>query len=286
VDTAVKLLHEWRERAWQGAAAGGGSGDACAAPGRAASDAGLGAPAATDGSGSGSGSGSRLVEAPGDGSLQVARRSMSETTGHCRPFSAGQLLLSRLGTRQQQQQPLSQQQQQQPLPPPPQQQQHELGPPPLGDPRLATGSTSNPAATARQQAVGTGGTAGSARPPPLNSSGAAGLQASGRPLVLQVPEAWQYGGAAAAEVVEPVTASLLGTFSFKGSGVYAMAAIAHASLAGRPFPDEAPKGKGHRTHRAEGVLPGLEPVGLVVPAQLLAARGAYASEAARRRPCS
>jgi hypothetical protein len=76
-------------------------------------------------------------------------------------------------------------------------------------------------------------------------------------------------------VTEPVTASLVGTFSFKGSGVFDMVQVQQDSHSGRVFQQETPKGKGMRLSFASGPVAGLPPVQLPVPAMLLAARKAF-----------
>lgn len=76
-------------------------------------------------------------------------------------------------------------------------------------------------------------------------------------------------------VTEPVTASLVGTFSFKGSGVFEMVQVQQGQHSGRVFQQETPKGKGMRLSFASGPVSGLPPVQLPVPAMLLAARKAF-----------
>jgi len=81
-------------------------------------------------------------------------------------------------------------------------------------------------------------------------------------------------------VFEPVTASSIGTFSFKGSGVYDMVQLQHSVLLGRQFPHAAPKGKGMRLAVASGPAAGLPQVQLQVPARVLLGREAYSMRAA------
>jgi hypothetical protein len=97
---------------------------------------------------------------------------------------------------------------------------------------------------------------------------------SGQSFLLQVPLDWQHNPEAA-EVCESVSITHLGTFSFKGSGVYDMVSILPGSLVGRQFPEEAPKGKGHRVMVAEGPVAGIEPVTFSLPPRLVAARLAF-----------
>jgi hypothetical protein len=100
-----------------------------------------------------------------------------------------------------------------------------------------------------------------------------GVQPSSMSFVLQVPANWQSGQAG--EVCEGVTVTHLGTFSFKGSGVYDMVNILPAALVGRSFPEEAPKGKGYRVMVAEGPVAGVEPVLFCLPPRVAAARQAF-----------
>lgn len=79
-------------------------------------------------------------------------------------------------------------------------------------------------------------------------------------------------------VTEPVTASLVGTFSFKGIGCFEMVHIQQAGLSGRVFQQEPPKGKGMRLSVASGPVAGLPLVQLPVPATLLAARKTFLAE--------
>jgi hypothetical protein len=97
---------------------------------------------------------------------------------------------------------------------------------------------------------------------------------SGQSFSLQVPLDWQHNPEAG-EVCESVSVTHLGTFSFKGSGVYDMVSILPGSLVGRQFPEEAPKGKGHRVMVAEGPVAGIEPVTFSLPPRLVAARLAF-----------
>jgi hypothetical protein len=100
-----------------------------------------------------------------------------------------------------------------------------------------------------------------------------GVQPSSLSFVLQVPANWQSGQAG--EVCEGATVTHIGTFSFKGSGVYDMVNILPAALVGRSFPEEAPKGKGYRVMVAEGPVAGVEPVLFCLPPRVAAARQAF-----------
>lgn len=100
-----------------------------------------------------------------------------------------------------------------------------------------------------------------------------GVQPSSMSFVLQVPANWQSGQGE--EVFEGVTVTHLGTFSFKGSGVYDMVNLLPAALVGRSFPEEAPKGKGYRVMVAEGPVAGVEPVLFCLPPRVAAARQAF-----------
>lgn len=101
-------------------------------------------------------------------------------------------------------------------------------------------------------------------------------QARGSSLsfTMQVPCNWQQS-AEAGEVYESVCVTHLGTFSFKGSGVYDMVVLLPAALVGRQFPEDAPKGKGYRVMVAEGPVAGIEPVMFCIPPRLAAARQAF-----------
>jgi hypothetical protein len=86
----------------------------------------------------------------------------------------------------------------------------------------------------------------------------------------------QGGGAGAGFASEPVTASCVGRFSFKGSGAFEMVQLQQAALLGRQFPQEVPKGgKGTRLSVASGQIDGLCKVQLPLPARLIAARDAF-----------
>lgn len=71
---------------------------------------------------------------------------------------------------------------------------------------------------------------------------------------------------------EAVSAWYLGTFTFKGAGAYEMVHILPASLAGRSFPEEPPRGKGSRLAALSGPVDGLPQVQLQLPRQLVEAR--------------
>jgi hypothetical protein len=339
VDTVAKVWRLWRgEDVW------GGGADS-RAPSRAHSDADV-APLLS----SSNPPPPLSLEQPDSGAMVVAPRSLSETTGHCRPWSTARQP-SRLSVRQQQQQAWLQQAAH------PQQQQQRISAAsgsssgPLPDIQRATPQQQHLAVAAsggsftrqmqqlaaaqselsltRQQIAGTNrhgsftrqqqqqqasaspfqreqhGHAGVASsssgqqalsrlqvPASMTGSfsarrlaaaggsaqhgGAGGMvQPSASSFVMQVPAGWR--DVLSGAVAESVSASLLGTFTFKGSGVFSMASILHTALAGRTFSSEAPKGKGSRVLEEEGPVPGLEPVSLVIPPQLLAARQAFAS---------
>jgi hypothetical protein len=99
-------------------------------------------------------------------------------------------------------------------------------------------------------------------------------QPSSMSFTMQVPYDWQQA-AEVGEVFESVCVSHLGTFSFKGSGVYDMVQLLPAALVGRQFPEEAPKGKGYRVMVAEGPVAGIQPVMFCIPPRLAAARQAF-----------
>jgi hypothetical protein len=100
------------------------------------------------------------------------------------------------------------------------------------------------------------------------------VQQSGVSFVMQVLPNWQ-SILEDGEVVEAVSVTHLGTFSFKGSGVYDMVSILPAALVGRHFPEDAPKGKGYRVMMSEGPVAGIDPVLFGIPPRLVAARQAF-----------
>lgn len=235
----------------------------------------------------------------------MALRSQSETSGHCRPATGLQGLRSRaMHELWFQQQQLKQQQKdvytrQARL----QQQQYlvqEQAQPGLRGAGLEAGSSSSSAYPPLPRSL-------SVRPPGsggyMNLGSSVGLPRSGvqpfgaslaRFNPLTMPGGQGPGGssmlghagsasrqpAATHGVSEPVTASFIGTFSFKGSGVYDMVQLQHTVLLGRQFPQAAPKGKGMRLAVASGPATGLPQVQLQIPARVLAGREAYSMRAA------
>lgn len=153
-------------------------------------------------------------------------------------------------------------------------------------PRSGSGKAggSSHATDAVQHASGgsfTGGVAGdrgsgpsSTRYNPLTMGGSVGgLQGNG--LAGARLQQQQGGGAGAGLASEPVTASFVGHFSFKGSGAFEMVQLQQAALLGREFSQEAPKGKGMRLSVVSGQVDGLCHVQVPLPARVVAAREAF-----------
>jgi len=149
-------------------------------------------------------------------------------------------------------------------------QQQQLAAGPLNPWQQQQGTSMSASFSARRSAVA-GSTAAAAAA--VAARQPSGVVPSSHSFIMQVPPNWQSLGHW--EVAEQVCASYLGTFSFKGSGVYDMVQILPYSLVGRQFPEEAPKGKGYRVMPAEGPVAGLEPVAFSIPPRLLAAREAF-----------
>lgn len=210
----------------------------------------------------------------------MALRSQSETSGHCRPATGPQGLRSRalheLWYRQQQlkqgQKEIYHRQQQQSVP-----EQSGVGTaatgmapsssgwhaPPHGN-VASSGRAGYPWGTAAAAAVG----ASYSRYNPLTMAGGVGPVGYGQQLLPPMVTA-------ADRVTEPVTASHLGTYSFKGSGVYEMVQLQHTALLGRRLSEEAPRGKGTRLTVAAGPVQGLHEALLQIPARVLAARRTF-----------
>lgn len=91
----------------------------------------------------------------------------------------------------------------------------------------------------------------------------------------------QFGAAHAIScVTEEVTAAHVGSYSFKGSGVFDMVQLQHPVLKRRPFTHEPPRGKGMKLTEASGPVSDLPQVQLLIPVRLLTARQAYAARVA------
>lgn len=151
-------------------------------------------------------------------------------------------------------------------------QQQQLAAGPLSPWQQQQGTSMSASFSARRNAVAGSGAAAAAAAA-VAARQPSGVVQSSHSFIMQVPPNWQSLGHW--EVAEQVCASYLGTFSFKGSGVYDMVQILPYSLVGRQFPEETPKGKGYRVIPAEGPVAGLEPVAFSIPPRLLAAREAF-----------
>lgn len=240
----------------------------------------------------------------------MALRSQSETSGHCRPATGPQGLRSRalheLWYQQQQfkqeHKDINRRQKWQQL----SEQPEEV---PAGYSRLDQGGGSSSTAAWHGGGMRGGGGGGSGLNT-INTDGSssrlpagtgalsyafaasampprAGIQLSGgsftryNPLTLGGAPVGAGGlprctspAATASSVFEAVTASHLGSFTFKGSGVFEMVNLQHAELLSRQFVQELPKGKGMRLSVASGPVTDLPHVQLHIPARLLAARQA------------
>jgi hypothetical protein len=202
----------------------------------------------------------------------MALRSQSETSGHCRPATGPQGLRSRalheLWYRQQQlkqgQKEIYHRQQQQSVPEQPGVgiAATGMGPSSSGWHAPPHGNVSSSRAGYPRAAAAAAG-ASYGRYNPLTMAGGIGQQLL-PPMVV-----------AADRVTEPVTASHMGTYSFKGSGVYEMVQLQHKALLGRRFSEEPPRGKGTKMTVAAGPVQGLHEALLHIPARVLAARRTF-----------